>query len=109
MKNVVIVVSVKNGVLEVSTDGFNMSIDLKKSYDNLGSFMLLIIKQFELDLDLEINMSNINMLAELIIDDRNDFTLQLTYDENGDLRQEMSGVYYFNIIKYVQLIKLMHN
>ena len=109
MKNVVIVVSVKNGVLEVSTDGFNMSIDLKKSYDNLGSFMLLIIKQFELDLDLEINMSNINMLAELIIDDRNDFTLKLTYDENGDLRQEMSGVYYFNIIKYVQLIKLMHN
>ena len=106
MKNVVIVVSVKNGVLEVSTDGFNMSIDLKKSYDNLGSFMLLIVKQFELDL--EINMSNINMLAELI-DDRNDFTLKLTYDENGDLRQEMSGVYYFNIIKYVQLIKLMHN
>ena len=107
MKNVVIVVSVKNGVLEVSTDGFNMSIDLKKSYDNLGSFMLLIIKQF--DLDLEINMSNTNMLAELIIDDRNDFTLKLTYDENGDLRQEMSGVYYFNMIKYVQLIKLMHN
>ena len=102
MKNVVIVVSVKNGVLEVSTDGFNMSIDLKKSYDNLGSFMLLIIKQFELDL--EINMSNINMLTELI-DDRNDFTLKLTYDENGDLRQEMNGVYYFNIIKYVQLIK----
>ena len=107
MKNVVIVVSVKNGVLEVSTDGFNMSIDLKKSYDNLGSFMLLIIKQF--DLDLEINMSNTNMLAELIIDDRNDFTLKLTYDENGDLRQEMSGVYYFNIIKYVQLIKIMYN
>ena len=102
MKNVVIVVSVKNGVLEVSTDGFNMSIDLKKSYDNLGSFMLLIIKQFELDL--EINMSNINMLTELI-DDRNDFTIKLTYDENGDLRQEMNGVYYFNIIKYVQLIK----
>ena len=106
MKNVVIVVSVKNGVLEVSTDGFNISIDLKKSYDNLGSFMLLIVKQFELDL--EINMSNINMLAELI-DDRNDFTLKLTYDENGDLRQEMNGVYYFNMIKYVQLIKLMYN
>ena len=106
MKNVVIVVSVKNGVLEVSTDGFNMSIDLKKSYDNLSSFMLLIIRQFELFF--EINMSNINMLAEFI-DDRNDFTLKLTYDENGDLRQEMNGVYYFNMIKFVQLIKLMHN
>ena len=102
MKNVVIVVSVKNGVLEVSTDGFNMSINLKKSYDNLGSFMLLLVKQFDLDLD--INMDNINLLAELI-DDRNDFTLKLDYNEDGDLRQEMSGVYYFNIIKYVQLIK----
>ena len=102
MKNVVIVVSVKNGVLEVSTDGFNMSINLKKSYDNLGSFMLLLVKQFDLDLD--INMDNINLLTELI-DDRNDFTLKLDYNEDGDLRQEMSGVYYFNIIKYVQLIK----
>ena len=106
MKNVVIVVSVKNGVLEVSTDGFNMSIDLKKSYDNLNSFMLLIIRQFELFF--EINMSNIKLLAEFI-DDRNDFTLKLTYDENGDLRQEMNGVYCFNMIKFVQLIKLMHN
>ena len=106
MKNAVIVLSVKNGLLEVSTDGFNISIDLKKSYDNLGSFMLLIVKQF--DLDLEINMDNIKLLAELI-DDRNDFTIKLTYNEDGDLKQEMSGVYYFNIIKYVQLIKLMHN
>ena len=106
MKNAVIVLSVKNGLLEVSTDGFNISIDLKKSYDNLGSFMLLIVKQF--DLDLEINMDNIKLLAELI-DDRNDFTIKLTYNEDGDLKQEMSGVCYFNIIKYVQLIKLMYN
>ena len=106
MKNVVIVVSVKNGVLEVSTNGFNMNIDLKKSYENLFSFMLLLVKQFDLDLDL--NMDNINLLTELI-DDRNDFTLKLDYNEDGDLRQEMNGVYYFNVIKYVQLIKPLLN